>query len=82
MVKIQITAHAFCALIIFFSVLVCNTCTENETCQKRGGVYGCGCLQGQRPNPEIFGKCSHTCAFIHLSKKNFFLIKLSLSVCI
>ncbi|ROI24879.1 Sushi, nidogen and EGF-like domain-containing protein 1 [Anabarilius grahami] len=34
---------------------VCDTCTENEACQQRGGVYGCVCLDGQQPNHEIFG---------------------------
>ncbi len=49
--------HVFvlCSIVIF-SVLVCDTCTENEACQERGGIYGCVCLDGQRPNPEIFGK--------------------------
>uniref|UniRef100_A0A9J8CPI1 Uncharacterized protein n=1 Tax=Cyprinus carpio carpio TaxID=630221 RepID=A0A9J8CPI1_CYPCA len=54
---------------------VCNTCTENETCQKRGGVYGCGCLQGQLPNPEIFDAletCASSTGFISLSRCQLF----------
>lgn len=45
----------FCFFISFH--LVCDTlnCTGNEVCRFRDG-YGCGCLEGQRPNPEIFGK--------------------------
>ncbi len=47
------SVHAF---MFFFSVLVCDACTEKESCQERSGIYGCVCLDGQRPNPEIFGK--------------------------
>ncbi|XP_016407500.1 alpha-tectorin-like [Sinocyclocheilus rhinocerous] len=54
---------------------VCNTCTENEVCQERDGVYGCGCLQGQRPNPEIFDaveSCASSTGSMSLSRCQLF----------
>ncbi|KAK7149253.1 hypothetical protein R3I94_008774 [Phoxinus phoxinus] len=54
---------------------VCSTCTENEACQERGGVYGCCCLEGQRPNPENFDaveSCASSTAFISLSRCQLF----------
>ncbi|XP_051746350.1 uromodulin-like isoform X4 [Ctenopharyngodon idella] len=54
---------------------VCDNCTENEACQERGGVYGCGCLQGQRPNPEIFDaveSCASSTGSISLSRCQLF----------
>ncbi|XP_048011855.1 alpha-tectorin-like [Megalobrama amblycephala] len=66
---------SFCVMVFFLSVLVCNNCTENEACQERGGIYGCGCLQGQRPNPEIFdavGSCISSTGSISLSRCQLF----------
>ncbi|XP_077065734.1 uncharacterized protein LOC143718602 isoform X2 [Siphateles boraxobius] len=54
---------------------VCSTCTENEDCQERGGVYGCYCLQGQRPNPENFDaveSCASSTGSISLSRCQLF----------
>ncbi|KAL1276248.1 hypothetical protein QQF64_035871 [Cirrhinus molitorella] len=54
---------------------ICNACTENEVCQKRGGVYGCGCLQRQRPNPEIFDaveSCASSTGSMSLSRCQLF----------
>ncbi|XP_058629576.1 alpha-tectorin-like [Onychostoma macrolepis] len=65
---------SFCA-ICHFSVLVCNTCTENEVCQERSGVYGCGCLHEQRPNPEIFDaveSCASSTGSMSLSRCQLF----------
>lgn len=38
--------------------VVCDTlgCTGKEVCRFRE-TYGCGCLEGQKPNPETFGRC-------------------------
>ncbi|XP_042602861.1 alpha-tectorin-like [Cyprinus carpio] len=54
---------------------VCNACTENEVCQERHGVYGCGCLQGQRPNPENFDaveSCASSTGSMSLSRCQLF----------
>ncbi|XDV25645.1 hypothetical protein PO909_029529 [Leuciscus waleckii] len=61
-------------MVFFLSVLVCSTCTENEACQERGGVYGCCCF-GQRPNPENFDaveSCASSTGSISLSRCQLF----------
>ncbi|ROL52181.1 Sushi, nidogen and EGF-like domain-containing protein 1, partial [Anabarilius grahami] len=55
---------------------VCDTlnCTRNEVCHFRDG-YGCGCLEGQRPNPESFDAtefCSSSTGTISLSRCQLF----------
>ncbi len=57
------TTHCVIFYLIFTFALsfhvVCDTlgCTENEVCRFRD-AYGCGCLEGQRPYPETFGRCT------------------------
>ncbi|KAG1960385.1 pancreatic secretory granule membrane major glycoprotein GP2-like [Pimephales promelas] len=52
---------------------VCDTCTENEVCQERGGVNGCACLDGQ--NHEIFDaveSCASSTGSMSLSRCQLF----------
>ncbi|CAM4683270.1 unnamed protein product [Leuciscus chuanchicus] len=54
----------------------CDTlnCTGNEVCRFRDG-YGCGCLEGQRPNPEIFDAtefCASSTGTMSLSRCQLF----------
>ncbi|RXN17895.1 nidogen and EGF-like domain-containing [Labeo rohita] len=58
------------------SPILCNTldCTGNEVCRFRDG-YGCGCLEGQRPNPETFDAlefCASSTGTISLSSCQLF----------
>ncbi|XP_077073861.1 pancreatic secretory granule membrane major glycoprotein GP2 [Siphateles boraxobius] len=55
---------------------VCDTlnCTEDEVCRFRDG-YGCGCLEGQRPNPETFDAiefCASSTGTMSLSRCQLF----------
>ncbi|XP_026072663.1 alpha-tectorin-like [Carassius auratus] len=54
---------------------LCDTCTEHEACQERSGVLGCVCLDGQRPNLEIFDaveSCASSTGSISLSRCQLF----------
>ncbi|XP_016406132.1 alpha-tectorin-like [Sinocyclocheilus rhinocerous] len=55
---------------------VCDTlgCTGNEVCHFRD-AYGCGCLEGQRPNPETFDAmefCASSTGSLSLSRCQLF----------
>ncbi|XP_073693965.1 pancreatic secretory granule membrane major glycoprotein GP2 [Garra rufa] len=53
----------------------CDTCTENEVCLRKGGVYGCGCLHRQNPNSEIFDaveSCASSNGSMSLSRCQLF----------
>ncbi|KAK2885956.1 hypothetical protein Q8A67_016793 [Cirrhinus molitorella] len=61
---------------VFHVYSVCDTlgCTGNEVCQFRD-TYGCGCLEGQRPNPETFDAmevCNSSTGTMSLSRCQLF----------
>ncbi|KAL1249533.1 hypothetical protein QQF64_020538 [Cirrhinus molitorella] len=61
---------------VFHVYDVCDTldCHGNEVCHFRDG-YGCGCLEGERPNPETFDAmefCAGSTGTISLSRCQLF----------
>ncbi|KAI2650042.1 Alpha-tectorin [Labeo rohita] len=61
---------------VFHVYSVCDTlgCTGNEVCRFRD-AYGCGCLEGQRPNPKTFDAiefCASSTGTMSLSRCQLF----------
>ncbi|XP_056100772.1 alpha-tectorin-like [Rhinichthys klamathensis goyatoka] len=61
---------------VFHVYDVCDTlgCTGNEVCNFRDD-YGCGCMEGQRPNPETFDAtevCASSTGTMSLSRCQLF----------
>ncbi|XP_043093108.1 alpha-tectorin-like isoform X2 [Puntigrus tetrazona] len=53
----------------------CGSCTANEACQERSGVYGCTCLNEQTSNPEQFDaveSCASSTGTMSLSRCQLF----------